>query len=213
MNKNEGFFKHPLVLTLCSGLVVGIVGTYLTDQFAQKNLEKQMQLELYKDLIHQQCEFVDRLTTGIYCRMYKLSSYFDNLGNNDSKIIEESFIRYKEERVTWNTELMLYLINLDRYFPKEEFKIEEYVKAKELFKDHLNYSFRQILEKDIQPRFYKINNALNELDKTNTKQIDSLSKEIDDLYKRVYEFAEALSQASAYYKISAETRLSKENFK
>ncbi len=213
MNKREGFFKHPLVLSLCSGLIVGIVGTYLTDQFTQKNLEKQMQLELYKDLIHQQGEFVDHLTKDIYCRMYKLHSYFSNLKSNDSKNIEESFIRYKGERVAWSSELMFYLINLDRHFPKEEFQIGEYIKAKELFKDHLSYSFRQILEKDIQPRFYKINNALNELDKTNTKQMDSLSEEINDLYKRVYEFAEALSQASAYYKISAKTRLSKENFK
>jgi len=220
LKKKVDIFKHPLVLTLCSGLIVGVMGTYLSDRFTQKNLEKQMQLELYKDLIHQQSDFVDHITKDIYCRIYKLSAYCSNLKSGDRNRIDESLLRYKEEAVAWSSELMLYLINLDRYFPREEFQIDNYIIAKELFKDHLDYSFRQVLEKDIQPRFYKAHKALTELDRAysdakrmNVEQIDDFAKEVDSLYKRVYEFAEGLSKASAYYKISAKTRLLKENFK
>jgi len=217
--KISGLLRHPLAVSLCSGLIIAIVGTFIAHQFNKDNLEKQMQLELYKDLIHQQSEFVDHLSRDIYSRVYKLSSYYENLKSEDKEKAKEFWLKYRDESVACNEELMLYLINLDRYFPEKEFNIGKYAIAKELFKDHLDYSFKQVLLKDIQPRFVKIHKVLCDLNKSDSienkldsEQLDSLGKEIDALYKRVYEFNVALSIASEYYKISTKTKLIKDNF-
>jgi len=216
--KISRLLRHPLVIAVCSGLIAGIVGTFIAYQFNKDNLEKQMQLELYKDLIHQQSQFVDHLTKDIYTRVYKLSAYFSSLKSGDNEKIKESWLKYREETVAWSGELRFYLTNLDRYFPKEEFYIGDYAPAKELFCKNLDRSFKWILENDIQPRFYNINNTLNDFNRAifargiEENQMKILEKEIDKLYKRVYEFTEALSRASISYKVSAKTRLLKENF-
>ncbi|MFA5224865.1 MAG: hypothetical protein WC431_06825 [Candidatus Omnitrophota bacterium] len=210
------FLGHPLVVSICSGLIIGIVGIYLTDHFAQKNLEKQMQLELYRDLIHQQSEFVDHLTKDIYRRIYKLSALASNLKNGNKAGAEEFKLQCKLETIAWSEELMFYLINLDRYFPKDEYRIGKYIIASELFKDCLSYSFRQILEKNIQPSFYSVNSDIKEMYSTNEEvaaKSEDLHKRIDNLYKRIYEFNEAMSKASMSYKISTKTKLEKNNFK
>ena len=213
-------FRHPLIISLCSGLIVVLVGSFIAYQFNKGNLESQMQLELYKDLIHQQSEFVDHISRDIYSRVYKLSSYYDNLKSGNREKSAESWLEYKKEVVEYNEELMFYLINLDRYFPEKEYNIGRYAVASALFKDYLNYSFKQILLKDIQPRFVKIHKFLNTLVKNDFmvsnldgQNLNNLGKEVDSLYKRVYEFNVALSAASSYYKISAKTKLLKENFK
>lgn len=217
--KINRLLRHPLMISLCSGLIVGIVGTFIAHQFNKDNLEKQMRLELYKDFIHQQGQFVDHLTKDIYSRVYKLSTYFKNLQSGDKVKANEFWGRYREEQVVWSEELRFYLTNLDRYFPKEEFRIGDYIQAKDLFKNHLGRSFRWILEYDIQPRFFKISNTLSDFNrndsadrKIDNRQLEILDKEIDSLYKRVYEFTEALSKASVCYKISTKEKILKEKF-
>jgi Na+/phosphate symporter len=88
-----------------------------------------------------------------------------------------------------------------------------------LFKGYLNYSFRQILEKNIQPSFHDIHEVLYDSRMSNStgkkldeQQIEALDKEIDNLYKRIYEFNVALSKASSCDKVSAKTKISKRNF-
>lgn len=206
--------RHPLMVSLCSGFIICIVGTYLTIQGAKANLDRQMMLELYKDMIHQQSEFVDHLSKDVCARIYKLRSYFLTIESGSPKEIQESWERYKAETREWNNELKFYCINLDRFFPNDKFQIGGYAVAKDLFKNELSYSFRMVLEKDIQDKFARLNNSLNYINSkiVNNQKVPEEQKvlagrQIDSLYKTIYEFMESLSKASEYYKISTKTRL------
>jgi hypothetical protein len=220
MKKKSKFLKHSIFISLFSSIIAALVSSFLTAYFTRQNIYKQSSLDLYKDLIHQQSEFVDHLSKDIQSRLHKLSAYFDSVEYGDKLKANEYWVQYREATMHWSAELKFYLTNLDRYFPHEEYTIGKYIIATDLFKNHLQYSFRQILEQDLQPRFVKINNEFNELNRNeavykeldNGKEFEQLKKEIDYLYKRVYEFTEGLSKASTYYKISTKTKLSKENF-
>ncbi len=213
------FGEHPLIVSLFSGVIVCIVGACLTNYFTQQNLKRQMQLELYKNLIQQQTEFVDHLSKDIYSRMYRLTSYFSILKGKNYQELQNYWNKYQDETAEWNKELKLYLINLDRYFPKEEFKIINYVIAKELFNNYPKYSFRNVLENIIQKRFVEIHKNIFVLDseylngqKPIEEELASLDTKINNLIKYVYEFTEGLSQASFYYKINTKVKLLKESF-
>lgn len=207
----NNFTKHPLVVSLFSGLIVCIIGASLTNYFTRQNLKRQMQLELYKNMIQQQSEFVDHLSKDIYSRMYRLTSYFNNAKGNNREL-QNYWIEYRQETVEWNKELKLYLINLDRYFPSEEFKINNYILAKEVFKNCSGCSFRQVLENVIQNKFADIQDKYSDSQKPTQEQLLLLDKQIDNLIKYVYEFTEGLSRASFYYKINTKNKLLREEF-
>lgn len=197
--------RHPLVVSLFGGLVVGIVGAFLAAFFAGINLEKQMKLELYKEMITRRGDFVDHLSKDIYDRIYKLSAYCSHLKGSERAIVQKWEIKYQSATEDWSGELRFYLTNLDRYFPPGEYKIGNYIKAKTLFKGALDFSFKNILLKKIQRRFYEAHRKIKDIgarylrgQKIDKEELADLEKEIDDLYKRVYEFSEGLSKASGY---------------
>lgn len=201
--------RHPLFLIVISGLITVAIGTWLTAFWAQQNLIRQVKLEIYKDRIHQQREFLDNLSKVMYSRLYNLKVYFWNLTDGARKeTILDSWDKYKNETIKWNEALRYNFSNLDRYFPSNEFRIGDFVGGNDLLRNSADKSFRRTFEEIIQRQFIithrklidtRIKVANNE--KIPENQLSTIEGEIEILNSLVYEFTEALSKASSYYEI------------
>lgn len=200
---------HPLFLVVIGGFITVAIGTWLTAFWAQQNFIRQVKLEIYKDRMHQQSKFVDNLSKDVYSRLYNLKVYFWNLTDGAKKeTIVDSWNMYKNETIKWNETLKYNFINLDRYFPPNEFRIGDFVRENDLLRNYADKSFRKTFEEIIQRQFVVTHRKLIDTrikvsnnEKISEDQLSTIEGEIEILNSLAYEFPEALLKASSDYKI------------
>jgi hypothetical protein len=183
-------FENKLTYLVIGALITGIITYFCNIRLIEKEYFYKMQSDKQN--------FVSGLTEMLQKRIYNEEVFIWNLKNDAREnTILDSWERYKEITLVWNEQLSNFYFKLDMYFPRYRYTL----------KDYSNYlknkiSFRDFLQKEIQPDFIPIHGQLVELkkiinkgEKPNQELVINLEKRIKKLHVKIVNYSEALYNA------------------